>query len=262
MPLEIKADIKADITSGKIISELKRTDTDSTTYKFIKATAEIINSDNQDQYITCTASLSTSVELGATLTISRCMIPYQNFYIKWTIMCRTTASMANPDEVTTTTPILTSCVAPDITIIGQDKSYACYMDALVAPQRNAMVSVHNTLQSKYPFVVYNSLNMYDSGTAEGFWAEWNEELQDFDFNVVSNAKFRNEIKEFLYDFKPKLLYYRDGRKWLVGISDPAISETRQASDQHTKLSFGWTEIGESSEENLLNYGIYSKGVIQ
>lgn len=250
---------KYDRTHGAIISTATYRSSSNTVDGTVNKIVISIKDSMSNDYITYIA-YSSRDELVNGYTKTCKLFPFNvqpPITIKWSFEMQSTAGVSISNDAET---VLEDYAQPEILIIGENSSYACYMDALITPTRNAMVTTYNTIQSAYPFVIYNSTNRYDTGKAEGFWAEWDDNLQDFDYDAKSNALFRNEIKEFLYDFKPKLIRYRDGSRWLVGISEQTITEIRDKSDQHIGLSFGWTEIGLNDTDNLMGYNI-AEGVV-
>ena len=108
--------------------------------------------------------------------------------------------------------------------------------------------------SKYPQVVSNSANNYDSMTVSAEWLDYNSE--DDSWDTSNTANYLNELKDFLNNDYPKLIKYQDGRMWLADTSSEITDEEDEAHMQiHT--SFDFVEIADCDSGSDL----YANGFI-
>lgn len=121
-------------------------------------------------------------------------------------------------------------------------------------KRNKPRSVVVPIGSKYPQVVSNSANDYDSMTVSAEWIDYNSEDDSWD---VNNAiTYIDSLKDFLNNEYPKLIKYQDGRMWLADISSETTDEEDEAHMQiHT--SFDVVEIADCDSGSDL----YANGFI-
>lgn len=138
-----------------------------------------------------------------------------------------------------------------------DKTFQTPLDAKCVRQKNRSSQIINTLDGKYPVVVINSQNCYDSGTASGVFLQFNDNVCEFD--IENGWKYRDYFMDFLLDGKPKFLKMYDGRAWIVSIVDVPSED---GSGNHTKIttSFSWVEIGDvNSTQDLNDNGLIDIG---
>ena len=70
------------------------------------------------------------------------------------------------------------------------------------------------------------------------------------YNITVGAyQYREEIKQFLNDGRPKILKLADGRTWMIMIID-SLDEDNGSIEGYVHTSFSWVEIGnpESSSD--------------
>lgn len=111
-----------------------------------------------------------------------------------------------------------------------------YMDTTV----NNSSQVIELLNSRYPAVVSNSPTHYESSTAVGSFIRFDQETQRVEVNA--GIDYRDNVKQWLNNRKPKVLKFYDGRIWLIRISGPVSDAGRDHNDLR-QLSFEWVEIG-------------------
>lgn len=138
-------------------------------------------------------------------------------------------------------------------IVGKEKVFGTPLDTDISIQRNHPAITVNTLGKRYPFVIYNTEQNYDSGTAEGIFAERDENRCDW--KIDDSANHRRRLNDFLSDGTAKILKHEDGRGWIIGRIE-AITETRKEDMDAIITSFEWVEIGDlDSTLELYNCGL-------
>lgn len=138
-------------------------------------------------------------------------------------------------------------------IVGKEKWFATTLDVQITSQRNHPAVTINTIGNKYPYVIYNTEQNYDSGTAEGIFAEKDEE--NCDWKIDESVHYRKRLNDFLTDGTAKILKHEDGRGWIIGRVE-AITETPKDDLDAIITSFQWVEIGDlDSTLELYNAGL-------
>ena len=105
--------------------------------------------------------------------------------------------------------------------------------------RNKQTSTVTTLSSKYPYVISNGVANFDSGKFSMMFLPKDDTKE---YTTVGAYQYREEIKEFLNDGKPKILKLGDGRTWMIMIID-SLDEDNGSIDGYVHISFSWVEIG-------------------
>lgn len=139
-----------------------------------------------------------------------------------------------------------------IVVCDKEESYQTVADESVptASRRNPFGQVE-PLDSKFPYIFFNGNTNYDTGTAQGLFVEIDWDRRQF--KTSSGARYREKVKAFLTNGKPKILKCMDGRIWMIDVtSDP--SETVQNHPDQVSISFNFTEIGDvtSTRDMYLN----------
>lgn len=129
-----------------------------------------------------------------------------------------------------------------IVICDKEESYQAVADESVptANRRNPY-SLAEPLDSKFPFVFFNGNTNYETGSVQGLFVEidWDKHQ----FKTSSGARYREKVKAFLTNRKPKILKCMDGRIWMIDVtSDP--TESVQNHPDQVSISFNFTEIGD------------------
>lgn len=141
-------------------------------------------------------------------------------------------------------------------ICSKDKTYGTIFETDVTSTRHRPFSTINTLGSQFPFVTYQSKNNYDLGTATGMFINYDENCN---IDLLGATDYREDLKNFLYDGKPKLLKYEDGKAWIVGIVDD-IAEDHSEHPDKVITTLQWVQIGvPESSEDLYNNGLTDTG---
>lgn len=139
-----------------------------------------------------------------------------------------------------------------IFIVNNDNIFSSVLEPQNSSQRNHKKAIVETIDKKYPFVISQSSNNYDSGSASAVFVELNEKNCMFDFD---NAyKYRKRLKDWLADSSAKVLKLENGDIWMVMIVDP-ISDVQEANTAKVTTSFGWAEIGDVENiDDLIDNG--------
>lgn len=107
---------------------------------------------------------------------------------------------------------------------------------------------------RYPILVYNTENDFESGTFSGNLLGYNFE----DTRRIDRADVQEELKDyraFLKNKKAKILKDWNGKIQLIGITG-AISETPDLISGKTNVSFAWAEQGQwDNQTDLYNNGL-------
>lgn len=143
----------------------------------------------------------------------------------------------------------------DVLVISdRTAAFATELDVTLTEQRNRQVSVVNTIGRKYPYVIHNGLNNYDSGSCSAYWAKYIPNTDDWD--KAGAREYRARFKDFLFNGKPKIMKYRDGRMWLISVSSASIADSTDGGDELIHTSFEWVEIGDcDSGADLYELGL-------
>jgi len=141
-----------------------------------------------------------------------------------------------------------------IYIVEKDSAFKTKINARISGiQRNQQVTTINTLGSKYPFHIKNSVNNYESGNVSGFFVD-----VDTNTNILKIPEgfaYRKLLNDFLTDGKPKILKSDDGRVWLISVVGTP-SESENSHKDFIISSFDWEECGNSeSSTDLYNAGL-------
>ena len=135
----------------------------------------------------------------------------------------------------------------------KDTTYLTPLDVKVSPTKNRASSIVNTLDGKYPTVIYNSSNNYYSGTASGVFIQFDPDTCEWD--IENGWKYREPFMEFLTDGLPKVLKLQDGRAWIVSIVDNP-SEDNSQHEYKAITTFSWVETGDiNSTQDLYDNGL-------
>lgn len=114
--------------------------------------------------------------------------------------------------------------------------------------KNVVSSTLEMKNSRYPTIVSNNSIDYEKGTATADFIQFDQDEKEI--NISGSIQYRNRIKEWLNNKKPKILKFHDGRIWLVSVTD-SISDSGNNDDIVRQLSFNWVEIGNPSDMRIL-----------
>lgn len=154
--------------------------------------------------------------------------------------------------------VLTSTIQSDfdgLYIMTKDQTFYSELEIQISPIRNHPSQIINTPSGRFPITIYNSENNYDTFSVKCMLID-----KDIDGNYdKSNAwKYRNSVKDFLFDGMPKIIKLEDGREWLVNIYDNINDDESQAIyEGYTLTTFSCVEAGDSNDTQTL----YDDGLI-
>lgn len=143
-------------------------------------------------------------------------------------------------------------------ICDKDNIYGTlYNLDVMDPTRNIKSSTKALLNKQYATTVSNGRSNYDSGTASGAFIKFNQDTNEID--ISGGIKYRNSIKNWLSNNKPKILKFYDGRTWLISVTEN-ITDTTDSNNNIRKISFDWVEIGDpNSVKTLYNCNLSDVG---
>lgn len=126
-------------------------------------------------------------------------------------------------------------------------------------QRNQQVGVFQVLGQQYPIVVANGALSYESGNVTA--TILNDDFEKT--GIIDRAeivKQKDALKNFLTDKKPKILKDWNGNIWLCIVNSNINVSYKEGTGMGIPvISFDWTEIGESNnQQSLYNNGILSE----
>lgn len=144
-----------------------------------------------------------------------------------------------------------------LVVADTHESYQSVADVGIdSVSQNRASSVVTVLGNKYPYIQYNGMANYQSGTAHGLFVEidWKEKR----FKVETGYQYRDALLKFLTNGQPKIIKYSDGRMWLADIVDaPTLSPGNHP--YQVSCSFNFVEIGDAnSKRDLYDNGFISE----
>lgn len=107
-------------------------------------------------------------------------------------------------------------------------------------KQNTPVGYVQTLSSKYPHVIRNSLANYASGSVEGIFMPFTADCQP---DIGSAGKYKRDAFNMLSNGQMKVLRTHDGYGWLMSVDSDASRGSDQFAHADT-IAFNWTEVGE------------------
>lgn len=159
-----------------------------------------------------------------------------------------------------TTPVYTS----DTNLVILDKNEVwstAITDGFCDTTRTYPVSMINTLNSRYPTTVRNTIANFDTITVSGMWLpnEDGSECEIIDVNDTTNigfiTKWNKQFIDFLTNDNDKVLKNVDGRMWLCHLSSD-VTDSADTVYNKRKLNFTMTEVGDVySSEDLCESGL-------
>lgn len=134
-------------------------------------------------------------------------------------------------------------------IMDRDRIFATELDVQISEQRNKPRSVVTTINRKYPFVISNGDNNYDSGSVSAQFLEY-DSVSD-DWKLKDGRSFVSSLKDFLNGGSAKLLKYEDGRMWLIDVSSATVTDSESETCEQVHTSFDWVEVGDAEDPSTL-----------
>lgn len=135
-------------------------------------------------------------------------------------------------------------------LFEKDKGYSTDLEISKGTiTRNKQTNVVTTLSNKYPVVINNGNSDYESGQ---FTMMFLPKDSTGEYTAEKAYEYREEIKAFLNDGKPKIMKLTDGRNWMICTTD-GISENNDDIEGYVHHSFSWVEIGDPENAGDLYY---------
>ena len=106
--------------------------------------------------------------------------------------------------------------------------------------RTKPTNVVTTLSGKYPYVISNAETDYETGQ---FSMMFLQKDSDGEYTTENAYQYREAIKEFLNDGRPKIMKLSDGRIWMISTTD-GLTEDNGEVEGYVHHSFSWSEIGD------------------
>lgn len=144
-----------------------------------------------------------------------------------------------------------------LTLIDITGTWAtAFTDGSLNTVNSTPISFVETLNSKYPTAVSNTIANYQRISVEG---EWYPTEDDCNMNMIDDDSIRvpyiKKFIDFLTNRKTKLLKNVDGRIWLVMI-DNGVADNMAEFYKTRKITFTCVEIGDpNSTEDLVVCGL-------
>lgn len=140
-------------------------------------------------------------------------------------------------------------------IVDKDTAYSTILNTQYPnPTRKRESSKVATMGSKHPFTINKSKQNYYEGEVEGTFIQMNEdkELTESDFEM--GWRYRDGMKDWLFDGNLKVLKYDDGRMFLIAITDDITDTSNHRLNTVTR--FSWNESGNvDSSKDLYEAGL-------
>ena len=134
-------------------------------------------------------------------------------------------------------------------IVDKENIYGTIINIeLTDTTQNIESNAITLLNDKYPSVYSYSDSNYASGTTSGCFLKFDTQTHDVD--IVAGVLYRNEIMQWLCNYKPKILKLQDGRVYLIRV----IGQPTDTNDGHKdlrRITFDWVEIGDVNDVKTL-----------
>ena len=148
-------------------------------------------------------------------------------------------------------------------IVGKDTIYHTFVNLNqyenLDYQRNFEISEIKPFDSKYPYIINNSLINYDTTTISTTFVELIN--SNFTIDWENGWRYREKLKDFLTDGKAKIIKDEYGQIKLCAISGTSISDTANGHWQNVITTFNVTQIGDiNSSNDLYNNGFINVNV--
>ncbi len=150
---------------------------------------------------------------------------------------------------TTVSPTLRGVVitAPD------GESYFSELDWDISMNHNMTRVAVTTLAGRYPFIISNTLNDYDSGSLTALFLQFDPDRCDY--ITDQTWAYRKQVEKFLTKFQPILIRTEDGRAWIAAVVNNTISYSKNSALHNVTTQFEWSEIGNINEpQDLKDFG--------
>lgn len=145
-----------------------------------------------------------------------------------------------------------SCSFEGIIILDKNIEFSSYLDVSLDTQKNQTISQLIPLNSRFPFIIKNSINNYYSGDVSATFSK----LTNCKLYEEGNREYRENLLDFLVNENVKVIKYYDGRTFMVDITSSPTDTDNEHPDKHT-ISFSFTEVGDM----LSNKDMYINGFL-
>lgn len=146
-----------------------------------------------------------------------------------------------------------------IFIMDSTGVYASELEVQISEARNKPRSIITTINRKYPYVIANGANDYDSGNISAYFVEKLNNPKDRvsdTYNTIGSHVYRRSLKNFLNNGVMKLLKIDDGRMWIIEVSSATVSDTEQGVQDFVTTAFDWVEVADCDKiEDLALTGL-------
>lgn len=135
-------------------------------------------------------------------------------------------------------------------VLEKDISYKTFItNAFCDTVRNFTGNYNTPLVAQYPVFFHSGLMNYDSGSVDGQFYELDDNCRlQKDYGYL----FKNKLKDFLSNGRPKILKHPDGRIWLIQVV-PNINDSADGRYDLRNIHFDWIEVGSvDNVEDLYN----------
>lgn len=122
-------------------------------------------------------------------------------------------------------------------------------------QRNQKTAIYEPYGSKYPFVAYNSITNYDSGSDTAIYRAPTNVGQQY-LDSIAQAKYNKQLRDFLTNRKVKVRKTESGDIALVATLN-AVPNTyyKEMGNTLATTQFEWVEVGDFTDEDFKKLGI-------
>lgn len=141
-------------------------------------------------------------------------------------------------------------------IADGDKGYELYEEWGVDNfQRNQKTAIYEPYGAKYPFIAYNAVTNYDSGSDTAIYRAPTNVGQQY-LDSVAQAQYTKQLRDFLTNRKVKVRKTESGDIALVATLN-AVPNTysKEMGNTLATTQFEWVEVGDFTDEDFKKLGI-------
>ena len=132
-------------------------------------------------------------------------------------------------------------------ILDKDVSYPIVFNTELNLQLNQQVNIVNTLGSKYPFVISNSISQYKTGTLTFGLAK----MKDCNIDLNKAYDYRDGFEKWIMNGKPKIIKDLTGHIYMVQITSSISVDVKFWQLPTYEIQF--TEVGNALDEIDMYY---------
>ena len=141
-------------------------------------------------------------------------------------------------------------------IADGDKGYELYEEWGVDNfQRNQKTAIYEPYGAKYPFVAYNAVTNYDSGSDTAIYRSPTNVGKQY-LDSVAQAQYTKQLRDFLTNRKVKVRKTESGDIALVATLN-AVPNTyyKEMGNTLATTQFEWVEVGDFTDRDFKKLGI-------